>query len=254
MVNLYRFVHSNTVYTWTNVSHTIEYNGDLYLPETIGRGSIEQSNEHNRSTLSVTIPRTNPLGAAFIAQPQDWPVSFTLYELKDGSISTIWIGSVNSHGASGSEVTLDCINAKASQRRSGNYARCQKTCRYALYQRGCNLVAANFASAGVCTSVDGTTAVVTEAASLPSGDLIGGMIEYNGVQKYIKNHVGDTLTMMYPFKSLSDAVDGGAKSITLYPGCAHNFTTCLVKFNNLDNFGGFPWIPNINPFTAVSIY
>lgn len=255
MVNLYRFVHNNTVYTWTNVSRTIEFSGETYYPETIGRGDIEQSGESTVGSLSVTVPRTNPLGARFIAEPQDWPVAFTLYELKDGVVRTIWIGSVSSHKASGSEVILECETVKAAQRRSGNYARCKKQCRHALYQKRCRVIASNFASSGVCVSADGVTIVVPDAASLEAGDLIGGMVEYGGVQKYIRLHEGDILTMLHPFKTLSDRVNTkGDTAITLYSGCAHTYQVCLHKFDNLDNYGGFPWIPEINPFTAVSIY
>ena len=35
--------------------------------------------------------------------------------------------------------------------------------------------------------------------------------------------------------------------VTLYEGCAHTTTDCQVKFNNLANFGGMPWVPEANP-------
>ena len=56
--------------------------------------------------------------------------------------------------------------------------------------------------------------------------------------------------------TLSRAVPGlltGA-AITLYPGCDHTRATCAAKFANLDNFGGFPWIPTRNPFDGGSLF
>lgn len=35
--------------------------------------------------------------------------------------------------------------------------------------------------------------------------------------------------------------------VTLFPGCSHTRLDCQNKFNNLANFGGFPYIPDQNP-------
>ena len=254
IVNLYKFKRDNIVYTYTNISHSLWHNGELYVPETIKRSNIEQNNEQSRSTLSIKLPRDNPLGAAFIAEAQDWPVSITLYEQKGGVITVIWVGSISAHIASGSEVSLDCINAIASQARFGLRARYQKTCRHALYKEGCNLTASDWDYAGVCTSIDGTTVVVPEAANLTDGDLTSGMLEYSGVKKYIRKHVGDILILMHPFHILAKEVAiNGPASITLYEGCSHSLTVCNLKFNNLNNFGGMPWLPTKNPFSLSSI-
>jgi hypothetical protein len=37
--------------------------------------------------------------------------------------------------------------------------------------------------------------------------------------------------------------------VEVYAGCARDLDTCLNKFNNTINFGGFPYIPLNNPFT-----
>jgi hypothetical protein len=38
------------------------------------------------------------------------------------------------------------------------------------------------------------------------------------------------------------------QEVALYPGCSHMMDDCLVKYDNIVNFQGFPWIPNRNPF------
>ncbi|MCP3868314.1 MAG: hypothetical protein GY703_09520, partial [Gammaproteobacteria bacterium] len=48
------------------------------------------------------------------------------------------------------------------------------------------------------------------------------------------------------------AAGPGGLAITLYPGCAHNPTACAA-FGNLDNYGGFWWIPGKNPMGGSSI-
>jgi hypothetical protein len=45
----------------------------------------------------------------------------------------------------------------------------------------------------------------------------------------------------------------GGVPLTLYPGCDHLKATCLAKFDNLPNYGGFPYIPARNPLDGRSI-
>jgi hypothetical protein len=41
--------------------------------------------------------------------------------------------------------------------------------------------------------------------------------------------------------------------VSYYPGCDRTRLTCSLKFGNIANFGGFPWVPQKNPF-RVKIY
>jgi len=45
----------------------------------------------------------------------------------------------------------------------------------------------------------------------------------------------------------------GSLTVTLYPGCPRDRQTCNDRFNNLENYGGFDWIPSRNPFNGSSI-
>jgi hypothetical protein len=50
----------------------------------------------------------------------------------------------------------------------------------------------------------------------------------------------DTVHVIPPFPFDFELVDG----IELLPGCDHSITDCETKYNNLINYGGFPWVPN----------
>jgi len=69
-----------------------------------------------------------------------------------------------------------------------------------------------------------------------------------GVRRSIVAHSGANLTLTRPVPEFAVG-----SQIRLYPGCDHTKGTCNTKFNNLDNFGGFPWIPIRNPFDGNSI-
>ncbi len=53
----------------------------------------------------------------------------------------------------------------------------------------------------------------------------------------VTNHADGTTTSL----KLGDTVD-------LILGCDNTYTTCLNKFNNLINFGGFMFLPATNPY------
>ena len=67
------------------------------------------------------------------------------------------------------------------------------------------------------------------------------------------NISGTTMTLLEPFDALTDAVDaGGPIAVDLAPGCALNPTTCNA-FNNIANYGGFPYFPVEGAFDGSSI-
>lgn len=45
-----------------------------------------------------------------------------------------------------------------------------------------------------------------------------------------------------------------AGAVYVYPGCNRTIFDCNSTFNNIANYGGFPWIPVVNPFNPVSLW
>lgn len=74
------------------------------------------------------------------------------------------------------------------------------------------------------------------------------MLETNDGARMIVGHTGINITLVSPMPSL---VPGQA--VRLYAGCDHSTTVCKNRFDNLANYGGFPWIPGKNPFTGDAI-
>ena len=67
----------------------------------------------------------------------------------------------------------------------------------------------------------------------------------NGVEKvYIIKHTGDTLDLFVPIQN------DLSSPILLLAGCDKSLDTCLNKFDNISRYGGFPYIPEINPVTG----
>jgi hypothetical protein len=102
---------------------------------------------------------------------------------------------------------------------------------------------------GSITSINGSAITVQGSSLNGDGYYTGGLlIAPNGASRFITNQVSDIVTISRPIQGLLGSMD-----VDIYPGCDHLKETCLAKFNNLNNFGGFPWIPSRNPFDGSSI-
>lgn len=64
----------------------------------------------------------------------------------------------------------------------------------------------------------------------------------------IVGHAGANLTLMAPLPGLAAGM-----SAKLYAGCDRSLSVCGSRFDNVVNFGGFPWIPLKNPFSGDAI-
>lgn len=266
-VYLYKFVQGVQQWLYTNAPVTIVFAGESYAPSSVGHSEVKQSNELAKDSISLTFPLDDPFASQFLGYAPDLVTSVTLLRghIGDGEFVTYWKGRVASSKATGAQVRLECESIFTSLRRPGLRARYQRTCRHALYGRGCTLDPEVFAVTGRVSSMTSTTLTVPEAGTYPDGHFTGGMVRApDNSLRLVSNHVGQILTLSRPSASLSAsfALSGygygyglfyGQLTVLLYPGCDRLKSTCKDKFNNLDNYGGFPYIPLKNPFGGSSI-
>jgi len=59
------------------------------------------------------------------------------------------------------------------------------------------------------------------------------------------------LQLSMPFFSTGFTFGNGNDTIKIYAGCNRSPEACRDKFNNLDNYGGFPHVPDWNPFLGA---
>jgi uncharacterized phage protein (TIGR02218 family) len=270
-VLLFLFVQGVLEWRYCSAAIPVEHLGETWVPTPLSMGGVSQSSDMVKDTLSLKFPRDHEFAGQFLGYSPDQVTTLTVFRGHlndvDGQFITYWKGRIASFKAGGETISIECEPIFTSLRRPGLRARWQRSCRYALYQRGCGLDPEDFGSDGTCTTVDGVNIVVPEAAALAAGWLVGGMVKTpDGVLRYIVAHSGANIKLIRPVDSLSRAVNGGSGygygygefyggsvPVRLYPGCDHSMSTCKAKFNNLPNYGGFPWIPNKNPMGGSSI-
>lgn len=254
---LFRFVEGDFIATQTSGDTLVEFNGEDYTPEPIGRTTAESKNELSRASIDINMDLSNPLAQRYLASSIDSVVTLTIFQQTEMGTDTFWKGRLSLVKASNKGLTMTFESIFTSLRRPGLRGRYQKSCRHALYGRGCNVDPEAHAVVGFLSNVVGTQITVPGLNAYPDGRFRGGMIRApDGVVRFIVAHVGNVVTLSRPFQQLTNlfGTNGpGVVEVKVYPGCLHNMADCKNIFNNLPNYGGFPWIPTKNPMGGSSI-
>lgn len=254
---LFRFVEGDFIATQTSGDTLVEFNGEDYTPEPIGRSQAESKNELSRASIDINMDLSNPLAQRHLASSIDSVVTLTIFQQTEMGTDTFWKGRLSLVKATNKGITMTFESIFTSLRRPGLRGRYQKSCRHALYGRGCNVNPELHAVEGTISAITGTTVTVPGLDAYPDGRFRGGMIRApDGVVRFIVNHVGNVVTLSRPFQQLVDLfadTGPGTVAVKVYPGCQHNMADCGGVFDNLPNYGGFPWIPQINPMGGSSI-
>jgi uncharacterized phage protein (TIGR02218 family) len=228
----------------------VDHLSETYVPRTLTRGAIEQANETHRTGLEITLPRDDPLGTLFLAAPPEGIVSVTLYRRHraDPEFITYWKGRVSAARFSGATVQLKCEPIATSLKRVGLRARYQLLCRHVLYSPSCGVLRERYRVDGVVASISGTQVMVATASGRANGYFTAGMLSGSAGLRMITAHSGSSLTLAAPLIGLAVG-----DAVSLFAGCDHSLGQCASRFDNLDQFGGFPFIPVKNPFTGDAI-
>lgn len=205
-------------------------------------GAAQQA-EQARRTLSIEVTLDFPLLDDWRALPptETTRVSILRFE-PDWSSRMIWDGRVVAVTFDAARATLACEDAGVALGRAGLRRLYSKLCPHVLHGAACGVAPAPVAAtvvaaAGLEVRLSGTHGVDAYAGGwLQTTDgVLRAMIVANGAQQA-------TLLYAAPFAP--------GQAVQAYAGCNHTLQACRDKFANLDNFGGFPWIPAKNPFAT----
>jgi uncharacterized phage protein (TIGR02218 family) len=120
----------------------------------------------------------------------------------------------------------------------------QASCLNSLYDGSCRVSRAGYTSTSHCTSVIDRSSFGASILTQPDGYFSLGVVQMTsganaGISRTIKTWASGVITVIYPWPSPVQAND----AFTIYPGCDKTQATCQVKFDNLPNFRGFPYVP-----------
>ena len=253
VIELYEFIQGLSKYRYCSTESAVEYQSTIYKPFAGSRESIKQTTDVLKDSISFNFPRSDEFASQYLGFAPDDLVTVTIYRGHSTDTSSefavYWKGRVIGAKASGNDVVVDCESVFTSIKRPGLRARFEYNCRHSLYLTGCNVNRELYKIACPIISISGVTISIQGGTNLGSGYLAGGMlITSSGIARFITSHSGDFITIARPIVELL-----GGDIVSVYPGCDHLMSTCNSKFSNIDNFGGFPWVPTKNPFGGSSI-
>jgi hypothetical protein len=263
-VNLYLFTYGaqpNAYFGYTDAEQPINYLGKDYKPIAIDRDALNASGSLDKATMKIRVARNEAISDLFRIYPPNQVVSLVMYQ---GHVSdfpqqylVIWSGRVLSRDVQDNTSELTCEPIATSLRRSGLRRNYQYGCPHALYGNKCN---ANKTAARVQRNAFAQTAAsisfsLNWFAPFQEVNFIGGLAEWVNFQSgereirtILKITAGTTLELSGIVRGLANG-----QTVDLFKGCARTMADCNLH-NNINNFGGQPWIPTKNPIGTSNTF
>jgi uncharacterized phage protein (TIGR02218 family) len=137
--------------------------------------------------------------------------------------------------------TLDFLNLELPKREL------QVACNWQMFGPYCGITVGDWSvtSTGGVDEVDpvflSNSAFVVGLTQHLRGGFVVGLSGHNQhLVRHIINHFESQIAVLPPFPFDFEA----GQNVRVAPGCEHDVDVCETKFDNLKNFGGFPYIPN----------
>ena len=253
-VELYVFTLGLEINRYTNAEDQITFQSQVYYPKQIKRTSPSQSNEQRRQQMEITLPADDVVASRFIGivpgQLMTLSVVRTHRDDPDEEGLVLWEGRIT--GASfkdnGVVCTLQGLTTEAALARTMPRFKFQGMCNHVLGDTRCQITLdPTYKFTGTVSTLSGSTVTIPGLlAAKGDGWATGGYIEFGADDwRLVLDQTGNDCRMLLNFES-----NVVGQSVDVYAGCDHSLATCGTKFSNVINFGGFPYVPKRNPFSA----
>lgn len=254
---LYEFSLGSTAWRYCAADNDLSFDGHTYLATSIKNDGFSFSGNPETDDIQISIASSAAVTTLYVGTPPSDQVRLKIRTLHKGDTQApvLWSGLVKSgKQQSLAEFVFTCNSLLSTLNRLGLRLSYSRGCPHALYDRGCKVDPANFATTVQLSAVNGNRLVSTGIALLPDGHLSGGFVSFQGThgatdRRAIESHSGNTVTLL----GSSDGISSGAW-VVVYPGCDRVTSTCETKFNNLANYGGFPHLPTKSPFDGDPVF
>lgn len=266
-VELFEFGARGANFRYCGGEDDIEVDGRTYVKASISRGAFDRSADSRLRPIEITIPSDGPLVDLFVPRAPPYSVTARILRLQRDELPTpipqvIFLGTVtgislesNGHVAKLGALSVDSFFSRVLPRYTY-----QSICNHDLYGNRCKAKIEAHTLTTTCTeasnSPSGSTIVVQNV--LASGmDFKGGIATIQGSfdpRMVIKQDIDITdgsarLVILSPFNVLPVG-----QLIELTEGCDHLINgDCGKKFDVVENFGGYAWVPN-RDFFSLGIY
>ena len=244
---LYTFTKGATITRFTSHDQDVTYSGNTYTASAIRHQGVNTTGKLERASVELYFPKSNTFAQTYFSPDYSDVITLTILRghHTDADTQVMWKGRVISYQAQFSEIKITCESIQTTMRRAGLRGKYQRTCRHSLYSDQCGVSLGASSVTATVDAINGLSVTLSFASADETADdyFRGGILIKGTEYGYITSDVGNVVTLQYavPGLAVSD-------SISVAPGCDLSQSTCNTKFNNILNFGGFPYIPGDNPF------
>lgn len=264
--------------TYGNTTHRIatgirdmQVGAVLYTAIPAARSELGITASGNATELTLTLPINHDLPKRYTQQgipPKKVTVTLWCKMVVSGEIRQLFTGDVTSMACddAGTEATFR-IPARAAEAmlRTLPSATVGRNCPHILYDTMCGIDREGTNPDGNPYKLTTTVMMVNgrdirvNLSNVPAADANRAEWAVNGEVVHVATGERMTIRTQTDLNpGISQVTDlsmqmqiVGLKvgdSVEIYAGCMHDIETCHAKFENKDNYGGFPDLPTKNPF------
>lgn len=260
---LYRLTYEGQSQELTDWEEPIMAAGVTWQPARIEHGRIRQSlkPQHEECEIDAYIDDV-PLIAPLIRLELESSATVEIFELlfPDGAPQMLFTGTVQKARAKGRKVTLRVAAFGGALERRVPRFQWAVNCNHTLFSHGCvrrrptEMEKEGFRAVGYFEAQWPDPKLLLKDIVYPSSPApadhyyVGGWVETgSGANRQVREilgswHVSGVLHLLLARPIRTDQITAG-QSFHVYPGCDGQRSTCVSKFGNLENFGGFPFLP-----------
>lgn len=257
----YLFTRGTDTWALTTSSVQVTVGGQAYTPAAIKRGALRSDDEIKGTTLEINLPRTHAFAIQMFADPDSLPVRCVLRQ-KHGDDSEAVIkfrGNFISFAWNAGQAQMLFSSIENEMQRELPRVSIQRQCPWMLYDSNCGVLVAShthtalvqdiglFNGKEVLITVDTIDGGANEAMIGPGETTFQlGVLVKGQARRWIERQAEGLLKLMTPL----DGLEVG-DAIQLIKGCNRLTDQCEDRFDNLENFGGFPNLPTQNPHQSL---
>lgn len=246
-VELYTVQRGAQCWRLTSADTEQTVSGITFTPAWVRRAAIEQKQDAPGIQFAVTVHLDTPLGQALLVESSDRvTVSLQRVQASGDPITPVILGEMLAIKFSDDTAELTVATVEHRFKTLIPRTLIGRTCPYAVYSSSCGANPADFA---YTTTIDSVAwPVVTVTALDDDTDAFysaGILVSSTGKAFTIAKHDSSLDLTIWGREPVSGLTAGD--TVTVYRGCNKTRAACIAKFDNYDNFGGFPDLPAKDP-------
>lgn len=265
-IALYEIRWGNTVWKYTSADSVQYYpddsdEGNRFLPVAIRDDGMTQGGS-SENDFTVHTQGDLPVVLLYADSPPTMPVWLTVRRKHaddpDHEAPVYWVGRIANVQRLDNMAEADIRGISISKllKTGGLRLTWGKNCPHCVYDSACRADPADHRYARVVQAVQGPFLTITVETDPAEGSFTGGFVEWDRDGKGTMERRGIEAALSTTKVKVLGRLPGlmAGAAVNLYPGCDQTVSTCNDGFDNIDNNGGFFFMPEKSPFDGSQVF